>query len=59
MSSSNVIWEYFRPFRDKRQRLMDNKDHVLNNLSLGATKAAEVANKFLDDARSAMGLDYY
>ena len=52
-------WEYFRPFRDKRQRLMDNKDHVLNNLSLGATKAAEVANKFLDDARSAMGLDYY
>ena len=38
---------------------MDNKDHVLNNLSLGATKAAEVANKFLDDARSAMGLDYY
>ena len=53
------FWEYFRPFRDKRQRLMDNKDHVLNNLSLGATKAAKVANKFLDDARSAMGLDYY
>lgn len=52
-------WEYFRPFRDKRQRLMDNKDHVLNNLSLGANKAAKVANKFLDDARSAMGLDYY
>ena len=52
-------WEYFRPFRDRRQRLMDNKDHVLNNLSLGATKAAKVANKFLEDARSAMGLDYY
>ena len=51
-------WEHFRPFRDERQRLIDNKDYVLNSLRKGAHKASEVADKFLANARSAMGLNY-
>ena len=51
-------WEHFRSFRDERQRLMDNKDYVLNSLRKGAQKASEVADQFLANARSAMGLNY-
>ena len=52
------FWEFFRPFRDKRDYLMNHKDYVFTSLDEGAKKARGVANDFLFKAKSAMGLIY-
>lgn len=51
------IWEYFAPFRKKRQELKDNLDYVESILQKGAQRAREEARKTLDSARKAVGLD--
>ncbi len=53
-----VIWEYFRPYREKRERLVKNKAEVYEILKEGARKAREVASVYLDRARHNVGLDY-
>ena len=52
------FWEFFRPYRDKRDYLMNHKDYVFTSLEQGAKKASGVANDFLFKAKSAMGLIY-
>ena len=52
------FWEYFRPFRDKRDYLNSHMDYVFNSLDVGAKKAGNVADEFLSRAKSAMGLNY-
>tara|TARA_Y100000817_G_scaffold37554_1_gene25876 strand:+ start:1085 stop:2086 length:1002 start_codon:yes stop_codon:yes gene_type:complete len=52
------FWEFFRPYRDKRDYLMNHKDYVFTSLDEGAKKASGVANDFLFKAKSAMGLIY-
>ena len=52
------FWEFFRPYRDKRDYLMNHKDYVFTSLDEGAKKATGVANDFLFKAKSAMGLIY-
>ena len=52
------FWEYFKPYRKKRDYLLNHKDYVFNSLNQGAKKAGEVADEFLSKARSAMGLNY-
>ena len=52
------FWEYFKPYREKREYLMNNKDYVVTSLKEGANRASSVADKYLQKARIAMGLDY-
>jgi len=52
------FWEYFKPYRDKREYLMNHKDYVVTSLKEGASRASSVADKYLQKARTAMGLDY-
>ena len=52
------FWEYFRPFREKREYLNNNMDYVFNSLDNGAKKASIVADEFLSKAKSSMGLHY-
>jgi len=52
------IIEYFKPFREKRIYLGKHLDYVQQVLKSGAQKAEVVANKFLTNARTAMGLNY-
>ena len=52
------FWEYFKPYRDKREYLMNHKDYVVASLKEGASRASSVADKYLQKARIAMGLDY-
>ena len=52
------FWEFFRPYRDKRDYLMNHKDYVFTSLDEGAKKASGGANDFLFKAKSAMGLIY-
>ena len=52
------FWEYFRPFREKRDYLNSHMDYVFNSLDVGAKKAGNVADEYLLRAKSAMGLNY-
>ena len=53
-----TIWECFAPYREKREKLLNDRDTVLEILKQGADKAREVAGKYLSKARENMGLNY-
>jgi len=55
---AETIAEYFRPYREKRIYLEKHLDYVQQVLQSGAQKAEAVANKFLTNTRTAMGLNY-
>ena len=52
------FWNRFEPFRKKRDYLASHKDFVLQKLKEGAEKSSAVADRFLNKAREAMGLNY-
>lgn len=54
----DVIWNYFEPYRDKRDALVNDPDTVRDIMQFGAKKAREVASEYLEKARSAVGLNY-
>ncbi|MBN1883389.1 MAG: tryptophan--tRNA ligase [Deltaproteobacteria bacterium] len=53
-----VIWEYFAPYRKKRDDLMANKDHIRKVLAAGAEKTRAEAEKTLSIVRKNVGLVY-
>ena len=52
------FWDRFETFRQKRDYLASHKDFVLQKLKEGAEKSSTVADRFLNKAREAMGLNY-
>ena len=52
------IYDYFSPYRQKREHLLQNLDEVYQALEHGATKASVVANEYMDKIRKAMGIAY-
>ena len=50
--------EYFYPYREKRNQLLENIDFVYKTLENGKLKASKVADKYIIKIRSAMGLNY-
>jgi len=52
------FWNYFEPYRKKRNYLENHKDFVVNHLKKGAKKASAVAEVYISNAREAMGLNY-
>lgn len=55
---ADVIWEYFKPYREKRDYYLANQDEVREILALGATKAKEVASPMMERIRVATGIRY-
>ncbi|QOY51648.1 tryptophan--tRNA ligase [Candidatus Sulfurimonas baltica] len=53
-----VMWEYFREFREKREYFENNQDEVRNILNIGANKAREIAQPTIEKIRSATGIRY-
>ena len=51
-----LILEYFRPYRQKRDELEQNLDYVRQVLRSGAERARAVAGQTLAEARQAVGL---
>jgi tryptophanyl-tRNA synthetase len=51
-----LVLEYFKPYRSKRQELENNLDYVHEILQKGADKARPVAHKTFEDVRKAVGL---
>jgi tryptophanyl-tRNA synthetase len=53
-----VVWNYFAPFRDKREELVNDRDQVLKIMKMGAEKAHAVASVTLQKVRQNVGLNY-
>lgn len=50
------INDFFRPFREKREKLANDPDQVRKIIAYGNTKARKVAGETLKDVREIMGL---
>lgn len=48
--------DYFTPFREKREELVNNMDYVYEILQKGAEKARSIATVKMDEVRSVVGL---
>jgi len=53
-----VIWNYFAPYREKRERYIQDREGVHRIMLQGAEKARSVAKGYLKAAREAVGLNY-
>ena len=56
---AEVMWEYFREFREKRYYYEANQDEVREILKNGAIKASQVAMTMIEKIRSVTGIKYY
>jgi tryptophanyl-tRNA synthetase len=53
-----VMWEYFREFREKREYYEKNQDEVREILKVGADKARAEAMPMIEKIRSVTGIAY-
>jgi len=53
-----VMWEYFREFREKREYFQNNQDEVREILNSGALKAKKIAQPLIEKIRTATGIAY-
>jgi tryptophanyl-tRNA synthetase len=54
----DVIWEHFKPYREKREYYISHQDEVREILKMGANKARESAMPMIEKIRSATGISY-
>ena len=55
---SEIIWEYYAPYRQKREYYAAHQDEVRDILTHGAIKAAEQAKAVIEKVRSVTGIAY-
>lgn len=55
---ADVIWEYFRPYREKHAYLSAHPEEVRETLKMGADKARAVALPLIEKIRTATGIAY-
>ena len=55
---ADVIWEYFRPYREQREYYMSHESEVREILADGAKKASAIAAPMMEEIRSATGIRY-
>jgi len=55
---AEVIWEYYRPYREKREYYATHQDEVRDILKMGADKARVHAGELIEKVRSATGIAY-
>ena len=56
--TTEAVNEFFAPIRARRAELAANEDYLLEVLGQGNARANEVANRTLDDVRTAMQMNY-
>jgi tryptophanyl-tRNA synthetase len=53
---AELIIDYFKPYREKRERLANDVGYIKEVLAKGAERAREVSAQTLTEARKAVGL---
>ncbi len=56
---AGLIWDYFRPFREKREILAADRGQIAAILKKGAEKTREIAMPTIEDVRRRVGLRYW
>ena len=54
----DVIWEYFRPYREQKEYYQAHQDEVRDILNAGAGKAREIAQPLMQNIRQLTGIKY-
>ncbi len=54
----DVIWEYFRPYREQKEYYQAHQDEVRDILNAGAAKAREIAQPLMQNIRQLTGIKY-
>jgi len=54
----DVIWEYFRPYREKKEYYKNHQDEVRDILNAGALKAQDIASPLIEKVRTLTGIRY-
>ena len=52
----DVIWEYFKPYREKREYYQQHQTEVRDILNAGAKKAQAVATPLIEEIRNLVGI---
>ncbi len=55
---AEVMWEYFREYREKREYYISHQDEVRDILNAGAKKAKDIASPMIEKIRMATGIRY-
>jgi len=55
---AEVMWEYFRDYREKRDYYMQHQDEVREILQVGAQKAQSIAAPMMEKIRTVTGIRY-
>jgi len=55
---AELMWEYFREYREKREYFQNSQDEVRDILKHGANKAREIAMPTIEKIRSVTGIVY-
>jgi len=55
---AEVIWEYFKEYRVKREYYQANQNEVREILAMGANKAKILAQPMIEKLRSVSGIQY-
>ena len=55
---AEVVWEYYRPYREKREYFDNHQGEVREILDRGAAKAREAASETIEKVRSVTGIRY-
>jgi tryptophanyl-tRNA synthetase len=56
---NEVMQDFLRPIRERREEYERNRDAVLGYLKAGTERAIEVSDKTLAEVRNAIGIDYF
>lgn len=56
---NNVMQEFLRPIRERREKFQDDKGYLLDILKKGTAHAAEISNKTVEEVRNAIGINYF
>lgn len=54
----NLIWDYFEPFREKHDQLVNDEDMVRDILDMGAKKVRVIAQETMELVRDRIGSNY-
>ena len=55
---AEIVWEYFKPYREKREYYLNHQDEVREILDMGAKKVRAVALPLIEKIRSKTGIKY-
>jgi len=53
-----VMWKYFREYREQREYYINHQTEVREILTLGAKKASDIAQPMMEKIRSVSGINY-